>query len=99
MSPSGLHHHFKTLTNMTPLQYQKHLRLQEARRIMLTAAMDAPAAAYHVGTAGRPQSPRKNSRLLGPPQFRDGEQIRQQSQPAELGHRAVKTRARSRVPR
>src|ERR1700743_3737509 len=49
MSPSGLHHHFKTLTNMTPLQYQKHLRLQEARRLMLVEAMDASAAAYHVG--------------------------------------------------
>src|SRR4029077_9813595 len=53
MSPSGLHHHFKTLTNMTPLQYQKHLRLQEARRLMLIDAMDASAAAYHVGYVSR----------------------------------------------
>jgi transcriptional regulator GlxA family with amidase domain len=45
MSPSGGHQHFKTLTNMTPLQYQKLLRLQEARRLMLVEAMDASGAA------------------------------------------------------
>jgi len=84
MSPSGLHHHFKTLTNMTPLQYQKHLRLQEARRLMLAEAMDASAAAYHVGYVSRSQFTREYSRLFGAPPFRDVEQIRQQSQPAEL---------------
>jgi methylphosphotriester-DNA--protein-cysteine methyltransferase len=57
MSPSGLHHHFKTLTNMPPLQYQKHLRLQEARQLMLAEAMDASAAAYHVGYAAAHSSP------------------------------------------
>jgi AraC-like DNA-binding protein len=84
MSPSGLHHHFKTLTNMTPLQYQKHLRLQEARRLMLVEAMDASAAAYHVGYASRSQFTREYSRLFGAPPFRDVEQIRQQPQTAEL---------------
>jgi AraC-like DNA-binding protein len=84
MSPSGLHHHFKTLTNMTPLQFQKHLRLQEARRLMLVEAMDASAAAYHVGYASRSQFTREYSRLFGAPPFRDVEQIRQQPQPAEL---------------
>ena len=83
MSPSGLHHHFKTLTNMTPLEYQKHLRLQEARRLMLAEAMDASAAAYHVGYVSRSQFTREYSRLFGTPPFRDVEQIRQQSQPAE----------------
>jgi AraC-like DNA-binding protein len=76
MSPSGLHHHFKTLTNMTPLQYQKHLRLQEARRLMLTDAMDASAAAYHVGYASRSQFSREYSRLFGAPPLRDVEQAR-----------------------
>ena len=76
MSPSGLHHHFKTLTNMTPLQYQKHLRLQEARRLMLANAMDASAAAYHVGYASRSQFSREYSRLFGSPPRRDVEQIR-----------------------
>jgi AraC-like DNA-binding protein len=84
MSPSGLHHHFKTLTNMTPLQYQKHLRLQEARRLMLADAMDASAAAYHVGYVSRSQFTREYSRLFGAPPLRDVEQARQQSQPAEL---------------
>jgi AraC-like DNA-binding protein len=84
MSPSGLHHHFKTLTNMTPLQYQKHLRLQEARRLMLSNAMDASAAAYHVGYVSRSQFSREYSRLFGVPPLRDVEQIRQQPQPAEL---------------
>jgi len=76
MSPSGLHHHFKTLTNMTPLQYQKHLRLQEARRLMLAHGMDASAAAYHVGYASRSQFSREYSRLFGAPPRRDVEQIR-----------------------
>jgi AraC-like DNA-binding protein len=84
MSPSGLHHHFKTLTNMTPLQYQKQLRLQEARRLMLVEAMDASAAAFHVGYVSRSQFTREYSRLFGTPPLRDVEQIRQQSQPAEL---------------
>src|SRR6202166_3683027 len=84
MSPSGLHHHFKTLTNMTPLQYQKHLRLQEARRLILTHAMDASAAAYHVGYASRSQFSREYNRLFGAPPLRDVEQARQQPQPAEL---------------
>jgi len=84
MSPSGLHHHFKTLTNMTPLQYQKHLRLQEARRLMLDDAMDASAAAYHVGYASRSQFTREYSRLFGAPPLRDVEQARQQPQSAEL---------------
>jgi AraC-like DNA-binding protein len=84
MSPSGLHHHFKTLTNMTPLQYQKHLRLQEARRLMLADAMDASAAAYHVGYVSRSQFTREYSRLFGAPPLRDVEQARQQPQPAEL---------------
>jgi AraC-like DNA-binding protein len=77
MSPSGLHHHFKTLTNMPPLQYQKHLRLQEARRLMLVEAMDASAAAYHVGYVSRSQFTREYRRLFGASSFRDVEQIRQ----------------------
>ena len=77
MSPSALHHHFKTLTNMTPLQYQKHLRLQEARRLMLVETMDASAAAYQVGYVSRSQFTREYSRLFGAPPLRDVEQIRQ----------------------
>jgi hypothetical protein len=69
MGPSGLHHHFKTLTNMTPLQYQKHLRLQEARRLMLTDATDASAAAYHVGYASRSQFTANTAVSLEPRHF------------------------------
>jgi AraC-like DNA-binding protein len=76
--------HFKTLTNMTPFEYQKHLRLQEARRLMLSHAMDASAAAYHVGYASRSQFTREYSPLFGAPPIRNVEQIRQQSQPEEL---------------
>jgi transcriptional regulator GlxA family with amidase domain len=81
MSPSGLHHHFKTLTNMSPLQYQKHLRLQEPRRLMLTEAMDAASASYHVGYVSPSQFSREYSRLLGAPPLRDIEAARQQAQP------------------
>jgi AraC-like DNA-binding protein len=84
MSFSGLHHHFKTLTNMSPLQYQKHLRLQQARPLMLADAMDSSAAAYHVGYVSRSQFSGECSRLFGAPPLRDVEQARQQPQPSEL---------------
>jgi AraC-like DNA-binding protein len=46
MSVSGFHHHFKSVTSMSPLQFQKHLRLQEARRLMLGEAMDAASTGF-----------------------------------------------------
>jgi AraC-like DNA-binding protein len=49
MSISGFHHHFKSVTAMSPLQFQKQLRLQEARRLMLGENLDATTAAYRVG--------------------------------------------------
>jgi AraC-like DNA-binding protein len=49
MSSTRLHHHFKTVTDMSPLQFQKQLRLQEARRLMLSEELDAASAAYRVG--------------------------------------------------
>ncbi|WP_197985719.1 helix-turn-helix transcriptional regulator [Leptolyngbya sp. Cla-17] len=49
MSVSGFHHHFKSVTAMSPLQFQKQLRLQEARRLMLGRNLDATSAAYQVG--------------------------------------------------
>ena len=49
MSASSFHQHFKSVTAMTPHQYQKRLRLQEARRLMLTEDFDATSAAYRVG--------------------------------------------------
>src|SRR3546814_14636158 len=49
MSVSAFHQHFKTITAMSPLQYQKQLRLQEARRLILSAALDAARAGHRVG--------------------------------------------------
>ena len=71
MSPSALHHSFKSVTAMSPLQYQKQLRLQEARRLMLGQAMDAATAGHYVGYESPSQFSREYSRLFGAPPSRD----------------------------
>ena len=71
MSPSALHHSFKSVTAMSPLQYQKQLRLQEARRLMLAQALDAATASHHVGYESPSQFSREYSRLFGAPPSRD----------------------------
>jgi AraC-like DNA-binding protein len=71
MSPSALHARFKAVTAMSPLQYQKQLRLQEARRLMLGQAMDAASAAYDVGYESPSQFSREYRRLFGHPPARD----------------------------
>ena len=71
MSKSSLHHHFKALTAMTPLQYQKQLRLQEARRLMLTERHDAASAAHRVGYESPSQFSREYRRMFGAPPGRD----------------------------
>lgn len=71
MSPSALHHSFKSVTAMSPLQYQKQLRLQEARRLMLGQAMDAATAGHSVGYESPSQFSREYSRLFGAPPSRD----------------------------
>lgn len=76
MSRSSLHHHFKALTAMTPLQYQKQLRLQEARRLMLTGDTDAASAAHHVGYESPSQFNREYRRMFGAPPGRDVAQLR-----------------------
>lgn len=76
MSESGLHHHFKTVTALSPLQYQKHLRLQEARRLMLSEALDAASAGYQVGYGSASQFSREYSRLFGAPPQRDIARLR-----------------------
>ncbi len=77
MSRSSLHHHFKALTAMTPLQYQKQLRLQEARRLMLVNDTDAASAAHHVGYESPSQFNREYRRMFGAPPGRDVAQFRQ----------------------
>ncbi|GGD47149.1 AraC family transcriptional regulator [Pseudoxanthomonas indica] len=76
MSPSALHHHFKAVTTMSPLQYQKQLRLQEARRLMLAEVVDAATAGHRVGYESPSQFSREYSRMFGAPPLRDVERLR-----------------------
>ncbi|HKU93759.1 MAG TPA: AraC family transcriptional regulator [Vineibacter sp.] len=71
MSPSALHQHFKSVTAMSPLQYQKQLRLQEARRLILSEAVDAATAGHAVGYDSASQFSREYGRLFGAPPRRD----------------------------
>jgi AraC-like DNA-binding protein len=77
MSVSGFHHHFKAVTAMSPLQFQKHLRLQEARRILLGENLDAASAGYRVGYDDASQFNREYKRLFGQPPLRDVERLRE----------------------
>ncbi|WP_437883195.1 AraC family transcriptional regulator N-terminal domain-containing protein [Pseudomonas sp. LRF_L74] len=76
LSPSTLHHRFKAITAMSPLQYQKQLRLQEARRLMLCENLEAAAAGYRVGYESPSQFSREYSRLFGAPPLRDLARLR-----------------------
>jgi AraC-like DNA-binding protein len=82
MSPSSLHHHFRQLTAMSPLQYQKWLRLSEARRLMLNEGLDAASAAFQVGYESASQFSREYSRLFGAPPKRDIEGLRRRADDA-----------------
>jgi len=78
MSPSTFHHHFRKLTAMSPLQYQKWLRLSEARRLMLNDYLDAATAAFKVGYESPSQFGREYNRLFGAPPKKDIAQLREQ---------------------
>lgn len=71
LSPSAFHNHFRAVTSMTPIQYQKRMRLTEARRLMLTERMDASRAAFEVGYESPSQFSREYSRQFGAPPMRD----------------------------
>lgn len=75
MSISSLHHHFKSVTAMTPMQYQKQLRLNEARRLMLMEKLDAGTAGYRVGYQSASQFSREYSRFYGQSPGRDIRQM------------------------
>jgi len=76
MSVSSFHHHFKAVTAMSPLQFQKQLRLQEARRLMLGEGYDATTAGYRVGYSEPSHFNREYKRLFGEPPKRDVARLR-----------------------
>ncbi|WP_349435678.1 AraC family transcriptional regulator [Pararhizobium sp. A13] len=76
MSVSSLHHHFKAITAMSPMQYQKQLRLQEARRLMLEEMLDAGSAGHQVGYESQSQFSREYARQYGEPPRRDVGRVR-----------------------
>lgn len=82
MSKSAFHHHFRELTAMSPLQYQKTLRLNEARRMMLAERLDASTAAFNVGYESTSQFSREYSRHFGAPPMRDVAALRNQTSDA-----------------
>jgi AraC-like DNA-binding protein len=79
MGISTLHHQFRGLTTMSPLQYQKQLRLQTARQRMLMEGMDASSVAYEVGYESVSQFSREYSRFFGSPPMRDIKTLRANS--------------------
>jgi AraC-like DNA-binding protein len=81
MSISSFHEHFKSVTSMSPLHYQKVLRLQEARRLMLSTMMDAGTASQRVGYLSPSQFSREYSRFYGSAPTRDIARLRQDTRP------------------
>lgn len=86
LSPSALHHGFKAVTAMSPLQYQKQLRLQEARRLMLGDALDAHTASLRVGYGSASQFSREYHRLFGDSPRRDIARLRGSGHQLEAGN-------------
>jgi AraC-like DNA-binding protein len=76
MSVSSLHHRFKAVTNIGPMQYQKQLRLQRARSLLLNGEVDATTAAYKVGYESASQFSREYRRLFGAPPMQDIKKLR-----------------------
>jgi AraC-like DNA-binding protein len=81
MSASSLHEHFKAVTRMTPLEYQKQLRLQEARRLMLSGGASAGSAGFAVGYDSPSQFSREYARLFGAPPRRDIARLQAEGHP------------------
>jgi AraC-like DNA-binding protein len=79
MSVSGVHHHFKAVTALSPSQFQKQLRLQEARRLLLSEDLDAASAAYRVGYQDASHFNREYKSLFGVPPMRDVQRLREEA--------------------
>jgi AraC-like DNA-binding protein len=92
MSPSAFHLQFKSVTALSPLQYQKQLRLQEARRLMLGGGLDAAEAAFRVGYESPSQFSREYRRMFGAPPRQDVAALKvevQRTKYSDLGRRRV----------
>lgn len=84
MSTSAFHLHFKSVTTLSPLQYQKRLRLQEARRLMLGEGLDAAVAAFRVGYESPSQFGREYLRMFGSPPRRDVASVKLEAPPTNV---------------
>ena len=84
MSTSTFHHHFREVTAMSPLQYQKWLRLNEARRLLLAENQDATTAAFQVGYESPSQFSREYRRFFDEPPLRDIRYLRQMAGSARV---------------
>lgn len=98
MSVSSLHHHFRALTAMTPMQYQKQLRLNEARRLMLVEGADVGSAGFTVGYSSRSQFGLEYARHFGTSPSRDIASLRM-TEPAPAGMAASQAAAGGGAPR
>jgi len=86
MSTSAFHKHFKRVTDMSPLQYQKAVRLQEARRLMLTETVQASDAAFRVGYESPSQFSREYARMYGRPPMLDLQELRSANTSSDVLH-------------
>jgi AraC-like DNA-binding protein len=77
MIPSDFHYHFRALTAMSPLQFQKQLRLQEARQLMLSEGLHAAHTGYRVGYDNAADFNREYKKLFGEPPMRDVQRLRE----------------------
>ena len=89
MSPSAFHRQFKALTSLTPLQYQKRLRLLEARNLLIADAATAEAVAFRTGYGSPSQFSREYARMFGAPPRRDVVQLRAPLRGKGVGERLV----------
>ena len=85
MSASSFHHHFKAVTAMSPLQFQKQIRLREARRLMFGEGLNAASAGYRVGYTDASHFNREYKRLFGLPPLRDVERLQEAASESTLG--------------
>ena len=85
MSTSCFHRHFKAVTAMSPLQFQKQMRLQEARRLMLGEGLDAASAGHRVGYSDASHFTREYKRLFGAPPMRDMERLQELTREESVG--------------